>query len=133
MRVKIMLVGLVLAFLLSLNPAIGAESSNVGLVGSWPYVLPAFLCGAGMGLLFPAHNALAAGYGAGRQKAAAMSFFTSVYDTGFITGAVFSGWIAQVWSLEGLFMFSGCIALGGLLIVLFSPIRESESQKPTSR
>jgi len=104
-----------------------------GLVGSWPYVLPAFLCGAGMGLLFPAHNALAAGYGAGRQKAAAMSFFTSVYDTGFITGAVFSGWIAQVWSLEGLFMFSGCIALGGLLIVLFSPIRESESQKPTSR
>jgi MFS family permease len=104
-----------------------------GLVGSWPYVLPAFLFGAGIGLLFPAHNALAAGYGAGRQKAAAMSFFTSIYDTGFITGAVFSGWVAQSWSLKGLFMFTGCIALGGLLIVLFSPIRDPENHKPPRR
>ncbi|MBW2096913.1 MAG: MFS transporter [Deltaproteobacteria bacterium] len=95
-----------------------------GLVGSWPYLLPALLCGAGMGLLFPAHNALAAGYGTREQKPAAMSFFTSVYDTGFITGAVFSGWIAQVGNLDGLFMVTGSIAVGGLLIVVFSPLTE---------
>jgi len=96
-----------------------------GLIGSWPFLLPAVLCGAGMGLLFPAHNALAAGYGTSEQKPAAMSFFTSVYDTGFITGAFFSGWLAQVWNLDGLFMVTGGIALGGLLIALFSPIRET--------
>ncbi len=96
-----------------------------GLIGLWSYLLPAILCGAGMGLLFPAHNALAAGYGTREQKPAAMSFFTSVYDTGFITGAVFSGWLAQVWDLGGLYMVTGTIAVGGLLIVLFSPIRET--------
>jgi MFS family permease len=99
------------------------------LIGSWPYLAPAILCGAGMGFLFPAHNALAAGYGSTEQKPAAMSFFTSVYDTGFITGAIVSGWVAQVWSLDGLFVFTGCIALGGLLIVLFSPIKETEMNR----
>lgn len=101
-----------------------------GLIGSWPYLLPAILCGAGMGLLFPAHNALAAGYGTREQKPAAMSFFTSVYDTGFITGAVFSGWLAQMWNLDGLYIATGGIALGGLLIVLFSPIRERGLHQP---
>ncbi|OPX38633.1 MAG: hypothetical protein B1H13_10945 [Desulfobacteraceae bacterium 4484_190.3] len=99
-------------------------------IASWRFLLPAILCGAGMGLLFPAHNALAAGYGTREQKPAAMSFFTSVYDTGFITGAVFSGWIAQVWNLGGLFIVTGSIAVGGLLIVLFSPIRETAMRNP---
>lgn len=94
------------------------------VVASGLYLVPAVLCGAAMGLLFPAHNALAAGYGGMEQKPAVMSFFTSVYDSGFITGAVFSGWIAQMWSLEGVFLFTGGLALGGLLLVLFSPIRE---------
>ncbi len=101
-----------------------------GFIASWRFLLPAILCGAGMGLLFPAHNALAAGYGTREQKPAAMSFFTSVYDTGFITGAVFSGWIAQVWNLGGLFIVTGSIAVGGLLIVLFSPIRETAMRNP---
>lgn len=94
------------------------------LIASGFYLIPAVLSGAAMGLLFPAHNALAAGYGKMEQKPAAMSFFTSVYDSGFITGAVFSGWVAQVWSLEGVFLLTGGLALGGLLLVLLSPIRE---------
>jgi len=95
------------------------------LIVSWSYLLPAVLCGAGMGFLFPAHNALAAGHGTGAQKPAAMSFFTSVYDTGFITGAVFSGWIAQMWGLDRLFVFTGTVALAGLAVVLFSSLRKS--------
>ncbi len=104
----------VLALGLSLIPA---------LIVSWSYLLPAVLCGAGMGFLFPAHNALAAGHGTRGQKPAAMSFFTSVYDTGFITGAVFSGWIAQIWGLSGLFVFSGTLAVGGLAVVVLSSLR----------
>ena len=98
-------------------------------VDTWLFLLPAILCGAGMGLLFPAHNALAAGYGNEEEKPAAMSFFTSIYDTGFITGAVFSGWIGQVWDLDTLFFVTSGIALAGLLIVLLSPIGETERNR----
>ena len=96
-----------------------------GLIDTWPFVFAAILCGLGMGLLFPAHNALAAGYGSREQKPAAMSCFTSVYDTGFITGAVFSGWISQTFNFHWLFMVTGFIAVAGLLVGLFSPIKET--------
>jgi MFS family permease len=113
-------------FLKTAYPVLALGLSLIpGLIVSWSYLLPALLCGAGMGFLFPAHNALAAGYGTRGQKPAAMSFFTSVYDTGFITGAVFSGWIAQMWGLSRLFVFAGTLALGGLAIGLFSPLGES--------
>lgn len=96
-----------------------------GLIDTWPFVFAAILCGLGMGLLFPAHNALAAGYGTREQKPAAMSYFTSVYDTGFITGAVFSGWISQTFNFRWLFMVTGFIAVAGLLVGLLSPIKET--------
>ncbi|MEJ2023605.1 MAG: MFS transporter, partial [Deltaproteobacteria bacterium] len=98
-------------------------------IDTWLFLLPAILCGAGMGLLFPAHNALAAGYGNQEEKPASMSFFTSIYDTGFITGAVFSGWIGQVWDLDTIFFVTGGIAVAGLLIVLLAPIRKMERNR----
>jgi len=85
---------------------------------------PALLFGAGMGFLFPAHNALAADHGAQDDKPAVMALFTAVYDSGFITGAVVSGWIAERLGLTGLFYATGAIALMGFMLCLICPIRE---------
>jgi len=87
--------------------------------GGW---VPALFFGAGMGFLFPAHNALASGYGGGEQKPAVMSIFTAVYDSGFITGAVFSGWVAGWTGLDKMFYFTGCIAVAGFLTILWFPM-----------
>ena len=89
------------------------------------FVLPAILFGVGMGLLFPVHNALAAGYGEKDEKPAVMSIFTAVYDTGFITGAVISGLIARWTNLDMLFYSMGILGLAGFLIAVVSPIKES--------
>ncbi|MFO7783609.1 MAG: MFS transporter [Thermodesulfobacteriota bacterium] len=88
---------------------------------------PALLFGAGMGFLFPGHNALAADHGGRDDKPAVMALFTAVYDSGFITGAVVSGWIAERVGLNGLFYVTGGIALAGLVLCLFGPIREGPS------
>ena len=90
-------------------------------------VIPALLYGIGMGLLFPAHNALAAAHGTRLEKPAIMSLFTATYDMGFITGPVISGWVAHHTSLDMLFVASGIIGLFGFLIVLLSPIMEDEA------
>ena len=86
------------------------------------FLFPAILYGIGMGLLFPAHNALAAGHGSKDQKPAVMSLFTAVYDSGFITGAVISGWFAHVTGLDMLFIASGILGFLGFLLVMISPI-----------
>ncbi|MBW1731200.1 MAG: MFS transporter [Deltaproteobacteria bacterium] len=88
------------------------------------FFVPAGLFGVAMGLLFPAHNALAADHGSKEEKAGVMSLFTAVYDTGFITGAVLSGWMAQTLGLDHLFSLTSLIALSGFILVLFSPIRD---------
>ncbi|RLB43441.1 MAG: hypothetical protein DRH12_03105 [Deltaproteobacteria bacterium] len=90
--------------------------------------VPAALFGIAMGLLFPAHNALAADHGSQAEKPGVMSLFTATYDTGFISGAVVSGWIAQVAELEYLFPITSILALVGFFIVLAGPIKESEIQ-----
>ena len=89
------------------------------------FPIPALMIGIGMGLLFPVHNALAAGHGGKNEKPAVMAVFTAVYDSGFITGAIVSGWLAHVTGLDTLFMVCGGLGLLGFLLVLLSPIREN--------
>ena len=95
-----------------------------GMIKSSLFPLPAALYGIGMGLLFPTHNALAASHGKTIEKPAIMSLFTAVYDTGFITGAVVSGWFAQQTSLDMLFWACGILGLLGLFAVIVSPMKE---------
>jgi MFS family permease len=95
-----------------------------GMVQSIFFPVPAILFGAGMGLLFAAHNALAADHGSQKEKPAIMSIFTAVYDTGFITGAVLSGWFAYLTSLNMLFRMCGILGLIGFFVVLVSPIKD---------
>jgi MFS family permease len=92
-----------------------------GPSGGW---VPALLFGAGMGLLFPAHNALAAEHGGPGEKASVMALFTAVYDSGFITGAVASGSVAARLGLDHMFFATGALAAVGFLVCLAAPIRE---------
>jgi len=95
-----------------------------GTIDSSLFMVTAVMFGGSMGLLFAALNAMAASHGSFREKPAVMSLFTGVYDSGFITGAVVSGWIAQLAGLDMLFIFSGFFAFLGLVISMFSPMRE---------
>ena len=95
-----------------------------GMVHSAFFPVPAIIFGAGMGLLFAAHNALAADHGSQIEKPAIMSVFTAVYDTGFITGAVVSGWFAHLTSLNMLFRTCGIFGFVGFFVVLVSRIKD---------
>jgi len=95
-----------------------------GMVQSTFFPVPAILFGAGMGLLFATHNALAADHGSQMEKSAIMSLFTAVYDSGFITGAVVSGWFAHLTGLNMLFWACGILGLIGFFVVLVSPIKD---------
>jgi MFS family permease len=95
-----------------------------GMIGGAFYVLPAALYGVGIAVLFSTHNSLAAGHGSNFEKPAIMSLFTAIYDTGFITGAIVSGWFAHMTSLEMLFWACGLLGFIGLFTVVFSPIKE---------
>ena len=95
-----------------------------GTIESPLFLLTALMFGGGMGLLFVSHNALAASHGSFREKPAVMSLFTGIYDTGFITGAVVSGWIGHQVGLDMLFISSGFFTLLGLLIAMFSPMKD---------
>ncbi|MBW2615375.1 MAG: MFS transporter, partial [Deltaproteobacteria bacterium] len=96
-----------------------------GMIQSPFFPVPAILFGAGMGLLFAAHNALAAGHGSKMEKPAIMSLFTAVYDSGFITGAVVSGWFAHLTGLNMLFWTCGVLGFIGFFVVLVSPIKDA--------
>ncbi|MEA2039072.1 MAG: MFS transporter [Thermodesulfobacteriota bacterium] len=96
-----------------------------GLIQSTFCYIPPVLFGTGMGLLFSTHNALAASHGTMREKPAVMSVFTCIYDAGFVTGAIFSGWLAHQIHLDALFVFSGFFALLGFFIVFLSPIKDN--------
>ncbi|HOP46677.1 MAG TPA: MFS transporter [Desulfobacteraceae bacterium] len=87
------------------------------------FLIPALLYGLGVGFLFPPLNALAAGFGSEAEKPETMSVFTVVYDSGFITGAVISGWIASITSLDILFLSCGIFGAVGFLVVILFPIK----------
>ena len=86
------------------------------------FSITAILFGIGMGVLFATHNALAASRGSMEEKPAVMSLFTAVYDTGFITGAVLSGWLAGHIGLDMLFISSGFFAFLGLIVAMLSKL-----------
>ncbi|MCJ7685691.1 MAG: MFS transporter [Desulfobacteraceae bacterium] len=88
------------------------------------FSITAILFGTGMGVLFATHNALAASFGSMEEKPAVMSIFTAVYDMGFFTGAVMSGWLASHIGLDMLFISSGFFAFLGLIVAMFSPMKE---------
>jgi MFS family permease len=95
-----------------------------GTIQSPLFLITAMMFGGGMGLLFATHNALAATHGSFREKPAVMAIFTGVYDSGFITGAVVSGWVANQVGLDMLFISSGFFTLLGLVIAMFSPMKD---------
>jgi len=95
-----------------------------GLIGSAFHVFPAVLYGVGIAVLFSTYNALAASHGSKSEKPEIMSLFTATYDTGFITGAIVSGWFAHMTSLKMLFWACGIFGFVGLFTVVFSPIKE---------
>jgi len=92
-------------------------------------LLSAVLFGAAMGILFPAHNALAADHGTMEEKPAVMSLFTATYDTGFVTGTMVSGWVAQHTGLAYLFIVTSVVAFAGFLVVVIAPIREKQIER----
>ena len=94
------------------------------------YPVPPLLYGIGIAVLFPTYNALAAGYGSQAEKPAVMALFTATYDSGFVTGAMVSGWIAHATSLNMLFRLSGICAFAGFLTVVFLPIQGPGSGNP---
>jgi len=91
-----------------------------GMIDSSFFLVPAVLYGAGIGILFPTHNALAADHGSQSEKPAIMSLFTAVYDTGFLTGAVVSGWFSAITNLDMLFLITGSLGFLGFFAVLKS-------------
>ncbi len=93
-----------------------------GLMHSSLFWVPGLLFGVGMGFLFSTHNALAASHGGMGEKPAVMSVFTAVYDSGFITGGILSGFVAHHLGLDGLFISVGALAVAGFLMVLVSPL-----------
>lgn len=95
------------------------------LIGSAFHTFPALLYGIGVAVLFSTHNALAASHGSKSEKPAIMSLFTATYDTGFITGAIFSGWFAHMTSLGMLFGACGILGFIGCLVVVLLPIEEN--------
>ena len=85
-------------------------------IASGLFVIPAMMFGISIGALFAVHNTLTASHGTMEEKPAVMALFTGIYDTGFITGAVVSGWLAHQIGLDLLFISTGVFALLGLLI-----------------
>lgn len=97
-----------------------------GMITTSFFAVAAILYGVGIGLLFPTHNALAASHGSDVEKPAVMSLFTTVYDTGFITGAVVSGWLAHKGGLDSLYWTCGVLGFIGFLIMLIAPSKEKQ-------
>jgi predicted MFS family arabinose efflux permease len=96
-----------------------------GVINSPFHAAPAVLYGIGVAVLFSTHNALAASHGSKIEKPGIMSLFTAIYDTGFVTGAIVSGWYAHMTSLDTLYWTCGTLGLIGLCMVVLLPIKEN--------
>ena len=85
----------------------------------------ALLYGAGLAFLFPASIALAADQAKSPEELPGMmSLATAVFDLGFISGSVLSGWFADFFSLDILFLSVGGLSLLGFAL-MYSPIYEA--------
>jgi MFS family permease len=85
------------------------------------------LYGTGLAFLFPAAIALAADQAKKPEELPGMmSLATAIFDLGFISGTVLSGWFADLFSLDALFVTVGALSFVGFAI-MFSPIPESGS------
>ncbi|MGD8916992.1 MAG: MFS transporter [Syntrophobacterales bacterium] len=101
---------------------------------SIPYISypPAFyvstlLYGAGLAFLFPAAIALAADQAEKPEELPGMmSLATAVFDLGFISGSLISGWFADLFSLDILFVSVGALSFVGF-VLMFTPIHETQS------
>jgi len=103
-------------------------------VCSIPYISysPAFyvstlLYGAGLAFLFPAAIALSADQAEKPEELPGMiSLATAVLDLGFISGSVISGWFADLFSLDILFISVGALSFVGFAL-MFTPIEEAQT------
>lgn len=87
----------------------------------------AFFYGAGLAFLFPAAVALAADQAQEPEELPGMmSLATAVFDLGFISGSVISGWFADLFSLDILFLGVGALSFLGF-VLMYSPIDEARS------
>ncbi|HDR14051.1 MAG TPA: MFS transporter [Desulfobacteraceae bacterium] len=92
------------------------------LIGSPYWPLPALAFGISLGMLFPVLNAMAAGV-TPVYAAASMAVFTAVYDGGFITGPVLSGWMAESTTLPAAFT-SAAFIVGAAFFVTLAAFRK---------
>jgi predicted MFS family arabinose efflux permease len=53
-----------------------------------------------------------------------MSLATAVFDLGFISGSLISGWFADLFSLDILFVSVGALSFVGFAL-MFTPIHET--------
>lgn len=86
-------------------------------------IIPAIMFGMGTGFVFPSLNALAAGFGKQPDKPRVMSLFTGIYDTGFISGAIITGLVGKLLSMDMMFYTSAIIGLAGAIPILFNKIK----------
>ena len=91
------------------------------------FYLSTLLYGAGLAFLYPAAIALAADQAEKAEELPGMmSLATAVFDLGFISGSVISGWFADIFSLDILFISVGALCFVGFAL-MFTPIREAQS------
>ena len=106
----------------------GIGICSIPLISHPPaFYLSTLLYGAGLAFLFPAAIALAADQAERPEELPGMmSLATAVFDLGFISGSVISGWFADLFSLDILFMSVGALSFVGFLL-MFTPIHEAQS------
>jgi len=89
------------------------------------FYLSTLLFGAGLAFLFPAAIALAADQAEKPEELpGVMSLATAVFDLGFISGSLISGWFAEIFSLDILFISVGALCFIGFAL-MFTPIYEA--------
>ncbi len=86
------------------------------------FILCTLLYGAGMGILYPLLNVLAVDQATAEEMPALMTVFTGVFDAGFISGSVLSGWLADQFSLPWIFYFGAVVAAMGAFLTWLFPL-----------
>jgi MFS family permease len=87
--------------------------------------LSSLLYGTGLAFLYPAAIALAADQATKWEELpAVMSLTTAIFDLGFISGTVLSGWYAELLSLDVLFLSVGALSFIGFGL-MYLPIDEA--------